>query len=156
MGKGIRAVLAVMCILAAAFAVAGCSSSKTWFEDDRFVITGLSVVEEASGLYSAQGEVKAKSGVETKLLMATVVLRDKDGNQLAETVGMASDVPEGGKATFTVALFDGSNFFDKEKADSVASYEITDLFTAEDLESATAQKRKEATEAQKALRNKLS
>lgn len=156
MGKGIRAVLAVMCILAAAFAVAGCSSSKTWFEDDRFVITGLSVVEEASGLYSAQGEVKAKSGVETKLLMATVVLRDKDGNQLAETVGMASDVPEGGKATFTVALFDGSDFFDKEKAASVASYEITDLFTAEDLESATAQKRKEATEAQKALRNKLS
>lgn len=156
MGKGFRALLATACVLTAAFAMAGCSSSKTWYEDDRFVISGFSVVEDTGGLYSAQGEVKAKSGVETKSLMATVVLRDKSGNQLAKTVGMASDVPEGGKATFTVALFDGSDFFDKEKADSVSSYEITDLFTAEDLESATAQKSKEAAEAQKALRNKLS
>lgn len=149
--------LAIISICTAlALCLSGCSSEKVWYEDEDCVISGFSVIEEADGIYSAKGTVETKGGVSSKLLMADVTLLDKDGNEVAKTIGMATDIPQDGSADFLVPFYDGDSddFMSKEQVDSIASYEISDLFTQEGLEYAVKQKREEAEEAEEALRRK--
>lgn len=128
--------------------------SRVYYEDERFAVSGFEIKQEAEGLYNAVGTVKAKNGAYTEGLMSSVVLRDKDGGRIAETVGFSNEVPRNGSAVFYVALFDGSDFLSQEQVDSIASYEISDLSTYEGLQNAVERKSREAKEAQDALKRK--
>lgn len=133
----------------------GCSGgNRIYYEDDYFEISGFTVNQEIEGLYSAEGIIKTKNGAYTKSLLADVFLYDKDGNEIAKTLGLANDVPENGSATFTVVLFDSEDFLSKEQVDSISSYRIENLMTQENLDYIIDEKRQEAEEAEDALRKK--
>lgn len=154
MVKAIRLALAAMVVCATA-ALAGCSTGdKVYYEDDYFTISGFTITQEAEGLYSAEGLVKTKNGAYSESLLADVYLLDKDGNEIAKTVGFANDVPENGSAKFLVALFAEEDFLSKEQVDAISSYEIKDVFTKENLDYLVEKRGQEVEEAEKALRKK--
>lgn len=72
--------------------------------------------------------------------MADIAVFDKDGNQIAETAGLATDVSEGGKAEFCVHLFDGKDFLSKEHVNPIAPYQIDHVSTIEDIRALSVQK----------------
>ena len=151
--KWVAIAVGVVIVLILGIGIFGSSSNKIWYEDSDFSISGFSI-KENGGMYTAEGTVKAREGVSSEVLTADVVVLDKDGNQIAKTAGLATDIPEGGKAEFYVYLFDGKDFLSKEQVDSIASYQIDNVGTVEDIQAASAAYAKEAEKAEAALKDK--
>ncbi len=139
-----------MLLLVAAFSLFGCSSNKTWYEDSNFVITGFKITE-TSGVYIAKGTIKSKNGASSSAVLATVKLKDKDGNTIATTAGFASDIPENGSADFSIYLNGNNGFLNKKEVESISSYDISHINTSEGMRALAQKKAKEA----KRLKNRL-
>lgn len=111
-------------------------------------------LKEGAGVNTAEGAVKVERGMYSEAIVADVAVFYKDGNQIAETTGLTTDISEGGKAKFHVYLLDGEDFLNKEQVDSIASYQINHVSTVEDIQALSAQKAKEAEEAEAELKAK--
>lgn len=97
-------------------------------------------LKEGAGVNTAEGTVKVERGMYSEAIVADVAVFYKDGNQIAETTGLTTDISEGGKAEFRVYLFDGKDFLNKEQVNSTASYQIDHVSTVEGIRVLSVQK----------------